>query len=89
MCSGEVFGEEPEEPPSYPLCISLTSVEFKYYNYEEEEKDSWDSSDEEGAFPKKVSVSLEFVNPSDPETPFEFSTSITLQVQVKQKDDVF
>ncbi|MBW2195061.1 MAG: type II secretion system protein [Deltaproteobacteria bacterium] len=86
---GEVFGEEPEEPPSYPLCISLTSVEFKYYDDEGEDNDSWDSTSEEGAFPKKVSVSLEFVNPSDPETPFKFSTSIPLQVQVKQKDNVF
>jgi len=83
---GEVYGEEPTEPPAYPVCNNLVSVDFKYYNDEGEEYDSWDSSSEEGAFPKKVSVSLEFVNPSNPETPFRFSTSIALQVQVKQKD---
>jgi prepilin-type N-terminal cleavage/methylation domain-containing protein len=79
---GETTGDQPEEPPSYPLCSNLVSVEFKYFDDEDEES-------EEGAFPKKVSVSLEFVNPSDPETPFKFSTSIPIQVQVKQKDDVF
>lgn len=83
---GEVYGEEPTESPAYPICNNLVSVDFKYYNDEGEEYDSWDSSSEEGAFPKKVSVSLEFVNPSNPETPFKFSTSIALQVQVKQKD---
>ena len=83
---GRVYGEEPIEPPAYPVCNNLVSVDFKYYNDEGEEYDSWDSSSEEGAFPKKVSVSLEFVNPSNPETPFKFSTSIALQVQVKQKD---
>jgi len=79
---GKNTGDQPKEPPSYPLCINLVSVEFKYFDDEDEES-------EEGALPKKVSVSLAFVNPSDPETPFKFSTSIPLQVQVKQKDDVF
>ncbi len=86
---GQIHGEKPTETHSYPVCNNLASVEFKYYNDEGEDNDSWDSSSEEGAFPKKVSVSLEFVNPSDPETPFKFSTSLILQVQVKQKDDVF
>lgn len=82
---GEVYGEEPAEPPAYPVCNNLVSVDFKYYNDEGEEYDSWDSSSKEGEFPWKVSVSLEFVNPSNPETPFKFSTSIAIQVEVKQK----
>ena len=82
----KVYGKDTTESPAYPVCKNLVSVEFKYYNDEDEENDNWDSSSEEGAFPKKVSVSLEFITPSDPETPFKFSTSIPLQVQVKQKD---
>jgi general secretion pathway protein J len=69
--------EEPEESGGgLPLCEGLFSVSFRYYDDKGEENDSWDSG--EKGFPRIVSLSLEFVNPSDPEAPLKFATSVAL-----------
>lgn len=69
--------EEPVEgDQGLPLCEELVSVAFQYYDFEGDEYDSWDSTEE--GFPTLVSLSLEFVNPSDPETPLHFATSVAL-----------
>ena len=69
--------EEPEESDrGLPLCEALVSVGFQYYDDKGEEYDSWDST--EKGFPRMVSFFLEFVNPSDPETPLKFATSVAL-----------
>jgi len=68
--------EFPETDRGLPLCEALVSVAFKYYDFEGDEYDGWDSA--EDGFPRLVSLSLEFVNPSDPETPLHFVTSVAL-----------
>lgn len=67
------------------LCEKLWSVDFVYYDVEGEEYESWDPSSEEG-IPRLVSISLEFINPSDPDAPLKFVTSVALPVQGAQKE---
>ncbi|NVM57644.1 MAG: hypothetical protein HWN51_05950 [Desulfobacterales bacterium] len=59
------------------LCERLESVNFTCYDAKGEQYDSWDASSKEG-IPQIVSVSLEFANPSDPEAPLKFVTSVAL-----------
>jgi prepilin-type N-terminal cleavage/methylation domain-containing protein len=62
------------------LCDGLYSVSFTYYDDDGEAHDSWDSTSEsfKERLPARVSILLEFVNPSDPETPFKFTTGVAL-----------
>ncbi len=53
----------------------MASVDFTYYDAEGEEHDSW----EEG-LPERVSISLEFLRGSDPESTLKFVTSVALRV---------
>jgi general secretion pathway protein J len=71
-----------EDRGGLPLCEGLLSVNFTFYDAEGEEHESWDPSSEEGPPqpPQRVSISLEFINPSDPEIPLKFATSVTLPV---------
>ncbi len=65
-----------------PLCKRLSSVDFTYYDSEGEEYRSWS---EEG-IPQRVSISLEFVNLSDPEAPLKFVTTVALRIsEVKEE----
>jgi general secretion pathway protein J len=69
--------EAPDESDrGLPLCEALVSVGFQYYDDKGEEYDSWDSA--EKGFPAMISLSLEFVNPSDPESTLNFATSVAL-----------
>ncbi|MDY6986743.1 MAG: prepilin-type N-terminal cleavage/methylation domain-containing protein [Thermodesulfobacteriota bacterium] len=72
----QVEEEAEESDRGLPLCEALVSVGFQYYDDKGEEYDTWDSA--EKGFPTMVSLSLEFVNPSDPETPLHFATSVAL-----------
>jgi prepilin-type N-terminal cleavage/methylation domain-containing protein len=77
--------DAPEEGKGgLPLCERLSSVDFTYYDAEGEEYDSWDPSSEDG-MPHRVSISLEFANPANPETPLKFFTSVVLPAS-KSKD---
>lgn len=60
------------------LCDGLHAVDFKYYDEEGEEYEKWDSTMEEfkGKLPIMVSISLEFVNKTDPEAPLKFMTRV-------------
>lgn len=62
------------------LCDRLVSVDFTYHDENGEVRENWDSTSEEfkGKLPKMVSISLEFVNNSNPEVPFKFTTSVAL-----------
>ena len=62
---------------------------FKYYDAEGEESESWDPSSEEGTpqLPQLVSVSLEFINPSNPEIPLKFATRATLPVSEAKAEE--
>jgi general secretion pathway protein J len=70
--------EENSEEGKLPLCERLTSIQFGYLDAKGEEMEEWDPSSEEEL--KMVSVALEFLNPSDSETPLKFSTSVYLPV---------
>jgi len=92
---GEVTGDEPESPPSYPVCKNLVrhenvdGVKFTYFDAEDVDEDSWDSAADDARLPKKVQVELHFANASDSETAFMFTFSAPLQVQTASKDDRF
>jgi prepilin-type N-terminal cleavage/methylation domain-containing protein len=75
------WGEE-EDAGGLALCEKLWTedpVKFSYYDAEGKEMDNWDPSSEDQVL-KRVSVALQFINPSDPEAPLEFATSVYLRV---------
>jgi general secretion pathway protein J len=69
-----------EETGGLVLCERLMSVDFSYYDKNGEVYRSWDPTSEGsgGKIPRKISISLEFVNASNPEMPFKFMTIVTL-----------
>jgi general secretion pathway protein J len=82
---------EPEDPSGggadgLPVCERLASVSFRYYYGDEQWRDDWDPSSEEEL--KMVSVTLEFLNPSDPETPLKFATGVYLRAVRVDDGDV-
>ena len=58
-----------------PLCEKLASVDFSYVDSEGEEQEDWGPED---GIPKMVSISLGFLNPSDPENPLMFVTKVAV-----------
>ena len=67
------------------LCDSLVSVNFTYYDDDEDDDgyDDWgDSTSDQSKnpIPTRVSILLEFQNRSDPEKPFKFLTTVALPV---------
>jgi general secretion pathway protein J len=81
-------GEETSEggEGGLPLCERLASVRFSYLDAEGEETEDWDPSSED-EMPKLVSIAIEFLNPSDPETPLKFATSVALQARGAKPED--
>ena len=78
----EAFAVE-EEAGGLMLCERLVSVDFTYHDENGEVRESWDSESDElkDKIPKMVSISLEFLNSLDPETPLKFATSIALPIE--------
>lgn len=75
-----------EEKTSDPiLCEGIKSLTFKYYDYEEEEYDLWDSDAEDWGYttPKRIAIKLEIDNNSGR---LLFETMVTLPVHRKKKD---
>jgi prepilin-type N-terminal cleavage/methylation domain-containing protein len=62
------------------LCDGLSSINVTYHDVEGEMYESWDSSHDELEIklPARVSIMLEFVNPTNPEVPHKFMTSVAL-----------
>jgi general secretion pathway protein J len=79
---GEAISHE-EETDGLVLCERLISVNFTYYEENGEVRESWDSSSDalKDKIPKMVSISLEFVNSSNPEAPLRFMTSVALPIE--------
>jgi prepilin-type N-terminal cleavage/methylation domain-containing protein len=71
--------EEPleERKGGYPLCEGLAAVKFGYIDDKGEEHSSWDPS-EKDRIPQMVTLTLDFLNPSDPERSFRFFTTVGL-----------
>jgi general secretion pathway protein J len=80
-------GEEPEE--GQVVCDHLQSVSFTYYDSEGEAYDDWDSAggDFGSPIPDRVSILLEFVNKSDEEAPFKFTTAVALPGAGNEKEE--
>jgi general secretion pathway protein J len=78
----EVFPVE-EETGGLVLCEKLVSVDFSYHDENGEVHESWDSASDASRdkLPKMVSISLEFVNGSEPEAPFRFMTSVAFPIE--------
>jgi len=80
------FEEKPEKATGgLVLCDSLVSVNFTYYDDDEDDDgyDDWgDSTSDQSKnpIPTRVSILLEFQNRSDPEKPFKFLTTVALPV---------
>lgn len=79
------FEGEDKEEEGFLLCRGLHSVKFSYYDEAGDAYEAWDSTDEEhrNRLPAWVSITLEFWDPSDPETPIRFSTSASLPLGVR------
>lgn len=78
----EAFPVE-EETGGLVLCEKLVSVDFTYHEENGEVHESWDSTSDafKDKLPKRVSISLEFVNDSEPEAPFRFMTSVAFPIE--------
>ena len=72
-----------DETGGWVLCERLASVNFTYHEENGELRESWDSASGElkGKIPRMVSISLEFVNNLDPDTPLKFMTSVALPTE--------
>ena len=72
-----------EETGGLVLCERLISVNFTYYEENGEVREGWDSASDalKDKIPKMVSISLEFVNSSNPEAPLRFMTSVALPIE--------
>jgi len=86
---GDEASEEGEK--GQPLCEKLfsddTPFTFTSYNAAGEEMDNEDSSSK-GQTTSRVDVDLRFINPSAPETPLNFSTSVYLRAVRVEEGDV-
>jgi prepilin-type N-terminal cleavage/methylation domain-containing protein len=83
------WGEEEaseEGDGGLPLCEKLVSVNFTYYDAEGKDTQDWDPESKEG-MPKIISVALEFINPSNPETPLKFATSVALHISKEEQEE--
>jgi len=69
------------------LCEKLLSINFTYHDANGEVYDNWDSAAKmlKEKIPQMVSILLEFVNRSDPETPFKFMTRVALPMGREQE----
>jgi general secretion pathway protein J len=78
----EAFFPE-EDTGGLVLCERLVSVNFTYYEENGEVRESWDSASDalRDKIPKMVSISLEFVNSSDPEEPLRFVSSVAFPIE--------
>ena len=76
------FIDNTEERGGLTLCDGLQGITFTYFDDDGAAHESWDSDGEEleGALPRMVSVSLEFLNYENPDAPLRFMTGIALPV---------
>jgi general secretion pathway protein J len=70
------------------LCEGLTNVEFTYYDAKETSYDHWDSRSEEFGYivPAMVRVRLSFLNPSDQEAPYLFTTGVAIPAGIGRQE---
>jgi general secretion pathway protein J len=71
---------EGEGMTGWILCNGLHSVHFTYYDKKGDAYDSWDSTGElfRDKLPSAITITLEFVDKKDPESPLKFMTSVAI-----------
>lgn len=71
-----------EDEEGLVLCEDLFSFNLTYYDSDGETYDSWDSTEEglKDRLPAMVSISLDIVNKSNPESPVRFLSGVALPV---------
>lgn len=76
----ELGNESEDEPEGLILCEDINSMNLTYQDENGDVYDYWDSSSEtfKGRLPSMISIEMEFLNDSDPETPIKFVTSIVI-----------
>jgi type II secretion system protein J len=76
----ELEDKSEDEAEGLILCEGVNSINFSFQDEDGDAYDYWDSSSEpfKGKLPSMVSVELEFMNRSDPESPIKFVTSIAI-----------
>jgi len=62
------------------LCEGLLSIDFTYYDSDGEPHETWDSEEGEskGKLPLRISISMEFADSTNPDTPYKFMTGVAL-----------
>ncbi len=62
------------------LCEELSYIGFIYYDADGEPHETWNSGEGEskGKLPSRVSISMEFADSSNPETPYKFMTGVAI-----------
>ena len=86
------WGEEEaseEGEGELPLCEKLwreDPVKFVFIDAEGKEMDDWDPSSEDQV-PTRIDVSLQFINPSNPEAPLKFATSVALHMSKEEQEE--
>ncbi|HJX33565.1 MAG TPA: prepilin-type N-terminal cleavage/methylation domain-containing protein [Desulfatiglandales bacterium] len=82
----ELADQSEDKAEKYILCEGLHGINFSFQDENGDIYDEWDSS--RGGFmgrlPALVSVELEFINPSDPESPVKFITSVSLPLSKRE-----
>jgi type II secretion system protein J len=73
------------------LCDNLNSINFSYQDENGETYDHWDSSSSPfiGMLPALVSIELEFINKSDPQSPIKFTTTIAFPLAKRKNGNNF
>jgi len=82
----ELADQSVEKTEKYILCEGLHGVNFSFQDENGDIYDEWDSSIGSfmGKLPALVSVELEFINPSDPESPVKFITSVSIPLSKRE-----
>ncbi|HUU40770.1 MAG TPA: type II secretion system protein GspJ [Desulfatiglandales bacterium] len=77
------ISELEEISDSLVLCENLMSINFTYYNEDNEALESWDSTslDPKNKLPRMISIAMEFINASHPKRPIKFMTSLALPIE--------
>jgi type II secretion system protein J len=76
----ELGDKTEDEAEGLMLCEGVNSINFSFQDEDGNTHDYWDSSSEpfKGKLPSMVSVELEFINESNPESPIKFVTSVAI-----------
>lgn len=82
----ELADQSEDKAEKYILCEGLYGVNFSFQDENGNTYDEWDSSmgSFTGKLPALVSVELDFINPSDPESPIKFITSVSLPLSKRE-----